>query len=189
VRTFVIVHGWQGSGPDHWQTWLAARLRDRGERVLYPSLPEPDEPRLDRWRAALDHALHEAGADSHVLCHSLGCVLWFHHAARRRPPVARALLVAPPAAMTEPEVATFFPVPYDAAGVAAAAGETLLLCSDGDPYCPERADRAYPGLETVLVPGGAHLNTDAGYGAWPWVERWALEDVPDAPAARPVRDE
>ena len=41
--SFLILHGWQGSGPGHWQTWLAGRLRDRGERVSYPELPEhPD---------------------------------------------------------------------------------------------------------------------------------------------------
>ena len=29
VRSFLILHGWQGSGPDHWQTWLAERLAAR----------------------------------------------------------------------------------------------------------------------------------------------------------------
>jgi len=52
--SFLILHGWQGSGPGHWQTWLAGRLRDRGERVSYPELPEPDTPRLERWREALE---------------------------------------------------------------------------------------------------------------------------------------
>jgi predicted alpha/beta hydrolase family esterase len=189
MRTFLIVHGWQGSSVEHWQTWLARRLGRAGERVLYPSLPKPDEPRLDRWLGALDHALQEAEGDTHVLCHSLGCVLWFHHAARAPVPVARALLVAPPAPMTEPEVATFWPAPFDAAAVEAAAGETLLVCSDGDPYCPGRADRVYPGLATKLVPGGAHLNTDAAYGPWPWVEQWGLEGIPDEPAGGAARDE
>jgi predicted alpha/beta hydrolase family esterase len=179
MATFLIIHGWQGSSIEHWQTWLARRLQKRGEHVLYPSLPEPDEPRLDRWLAALDHALGEADDETHVLCHSLGCVLWFHHAAREPAPkpVARALLVAPPGALTDPEVATFFPVPFDAAAVEAAAGETLLVCSEGDPYCPKRGDRTYPGLRTKLVDGGAHLNADAGYGPWPWVEQWALRSA------------
>src|SRR3954470_12232349 len=45
----LILHGWQGSGPDHWQTWLAGRLRDRGAHVQYPSLPDCDVPCPDRW--------------------------------------------------------------------------------------------------------------------------------------------
>jgi predicted alpha/beta hydrolase family esterase len=189
MRTFLLLHGWHGPSVEHWQTWLSRRLRQRGERVLYPSLPEPDEPRLGRWLAALDDALQEAEGETHVLCHSLACVLWFHHAARAPGPVARVLLVAPPGALRDPAVATFFPVPYDARAVRAAARETRLVCSDGDPTCPAGADRAYPGLEATVVPGGAHLDTDAGYGPWPWAERWALEGVPDEPAGGPARDE
>lgn len=173
ARTFLILHGWQGSGPEHWQTWLADRLGARGERVLYPALPDRDEPRLDAWLSALDRHLEEAGDGVRVLCHSLGCILWFHHAARRPQPVARALLVAPPS-VVYPEFASFFPVPYDAALVRAAAAETLLVAGEGDPYCPPRADRAFPALDAHVVPGGAHLNTDAGYGPWPWAEEWAL---------------
>jgi predicted alpha/beta hydrolase family esterase len=123
-----------------------------------------------------------------VLCHSLAAILWFHHAARGPAPVERALLVAPPS-VVHPEFASFFPPPFDARAVRAAARETLLVCAEGDPYCAERGDRAYPGLETVLVPGGGHVNADAGFGPWPWAERWALEGVPDEPAAVPVRDE
>ena len=26
----LILHGWQGSGPDHWQSWLAGRLTAAG---------------------------------------------------------------------------------------------------------------------------------------------------------------
>ena len=36
----LIVHGLGGSGPDHWQTWLASRLAARGVSVSYPDLPD-----------------------------------------------------------------------------------------------------------------------------------------------------
>ena len=51
---YLILHGWQGSGPDHWQTWLADRLRADGHDVRYPALPDPDHPRLADWLRALD---------------------------------------------------------------------------------------------------------------------------------------
>jgi serine hydrolase len=173
MGSFLILHGWTGSGVEHWQSRLALALRRAGGRVLYPELPDADEPQRDRWLAALDEQLAEAGSDATVLCHSLACLLWFHHAARSPDPVARALLVAPPT-VVYPEFASFFPVPFDPAKVTAAAAETLLVCADGDPYCPERADRAFPGLPTRLVPNGGHVNTDAGFGPWPWAERWVL---------------
>ena len=96
--SFLILHGWQGSGPVHWQTSLTGRLRDRGERVSYPELPEPDTPRLDRWCEALDLELAREPGGLVVLCHSLACVLWLQHArvTDGYPRAERVLLVAPP---------------------------------------------------------------------------------------------
>jgi len=174
---YIVLHGWQGSGPGHWQSWLAGRL----EPVAYPALPDPDRPRLAPWLAALRDELARAAPEPVVLCHSLGSVLWLHHAATRAPDDPRAgrvLLVAPPCACADvPELADFFPVPRDPAAIAAAAAETRLVTSDRDPYCPEGAPRAYGaplGVPTDLVPGGGHLNADAGYGPWPALEAWVL---------------
>src|SRR5205814_639822 len=72
----------------------AVDMRGRGLVVSYPELPEADAPRLERWLAALDDELGRLpAAETTVLCHSLGCLLWLHHDG---PDVARALLVAPP---------------------------------------------------------------------------------------------
>jgi len=40
VVAFLILHGLEGSGSEHWQTWLAGRLRERGLEVAYPDLPD-----------------------------------------------------------------------------------------------------------------------------------------------------
>ena len=43
----LILHGYLGNSPEHWQTWLAGRL----EGARYPELPDPEHPRLERgWR-------------------------------------------------------------------------------------------------------------------------------------------
>ena len=175
----LILHGWEGSGPDHWQTWLAGRL---GEAAAFPVLPEPDLPELEPWLEALRATLAGLAEAPTVLCHSLGSVLWLHYAARRAesdPQAGRVLLVAPPCACAGvPEIAGFFPVPRGAGAVArAATGETRVVCSDADPYCPEGAVRAYAerlGVEAEVLPGAGHLNADAGFGPWPEVEAWAL---------------
>ncbi|MFE9593124.1 alpha/beta hydrolase [Streptomyces sp. NPDC006294] len=59
--------------------------------------------------------------------------------------------------------------------VRAAAAVTRLVAGDGDPYCPGGTERHFGrplGLDTDVVPGGAHLDLDAGYGAWPSVLAW-----------------
>ena len=55
----LVLHGWQGSGPGHWQRWLASELRAGGHHVGFPELPECDVPCPDQWGASL-HAELEA---------------------------------------------------------------------------------------------------------------------------------
>jgi predicted alpha/beta hydrolase family esterase len=177
--SFLILHGWQGSGPGHWQTWLAGRLRERGARVSYPDLPEPDSPRLDRWLEALDRELAAAPDKLAVLCHSLACVLWLQHAQLTGSREAeRVLLVAPPSPTAElPGVEGFFPLAVEPVDVARAAGSTEIVASDNDPYCPEGAEQLYGvslELPVHVIDGAGHLNPAAGYGPWPQVERWCF---------------
>jgi uncharacterized protein len=186
-QTVLIVHGLGGSGPDHWQTWLAGRLRERGARVSYPDLPEPDAPRLDAWVGALGDEVARLGPTGLVVaCHSLGSVTWLHLASRSTGPLAeRVLLVAPPSTGAGvPEIAEFVPAPLDPAAVAGAAGSTRVVCADaGDPYRPEGPELYEPlGVPIDVVEGGGHLNTDAGYGPWPAAESWCLD-----PSAVPIR--
>jgi uncharacterized protein len=175
---FLLLHGWQGSGPEHWQTWLAGRLRERGEHVSYPRLPDPDEPKLGDWLAAFDEQLAQPEGLV-VLCHSLACIVWLHRARSvEEAPVERALLVAPPSAVIDAMgLPGFFPLHAAPADIARAARSTLLVHSDNDPYCPEGAGALYAeplGIPAKLLPGAGHINTDAGYGPWPALERWCL---------------
>jgi predicted alpha/beta hydrolase family esterase len=189
----LILHGWHGSGPAHWQTWLAGRLSDAGAHVQYPTLPECDVPCPDRWGATLHRevrALAKAEGERVVICHSLGCVLWLREAANIRPQhrVDRVVLVAPPCPGAKvPELAGFYPTGADTAAIDAAAGHTRLVCSDDDAYCPGRGAALHWGrpleLAVDLLPGAGHLNVKAGYGPWPEMEAWALGDS-DAVVAR-----
>ena len=186
---FLILHGWQGSGPEHWQTWLAGRLRAAGHHVQYPELPACDEPCPDRWGIAFRSELGRLAARQEdqrvVVAHSLGCVLWLREAANVAPSrrVDRVALVCPPCpGAAVPELAGFYPTGAERAAVAAAAGETRLVCTDDDPYCPgENAARywAQPlGLTVELLPGAGHVNVEAGFGPWPEMEAWCLGERP-----------
>ena len=178
----VIVHGWQGNEPSHWQTWLAAELSGSGRDVRYPSLPDVDTPQLSPWLAALDGTLDGLPDDGFdVVCHSLGVLLWLHHArAGDRPRPARVVLVAPPSPRTPiPELAPFLPVPLDVDLVRHAADGTVLVCSDNDPYCPEGAAIAYGRplkMATTVLPGLRHINVEAGFGPWPAMLDWCGRD-------------
>jgi predicted alpha/beta hydrolase family esterase len=174
ARNFLILHGLEGSGPGHWQTWLAARLRADNERVAYPDLPDADMPSLHTWREALHGELDALpGGEVVVVCHSLSCLLWLHHVAEGGAQADRVLLVSPPSETAAvPQIAGFFPVPLPALATGA-----RLVCSDNDPYCPEGAETVYGealGIPVDVLPGAGHMNLDAGYGPWPAAEAWCL---------------
>jgi predicted alpha/beta hydrolase family esterase len=192
----LILHGWQGSGAGHWQTWLAQRLREHGAHVQYPDLPDCDVPCPDRWGTALHQHLRALAAgegERVVVAHSLGCVLWLREASRIEPDhrVDRVALVAPPCpGSAVPELARFYPTGADRAAIEAAAGHTRLICSDNDAYCPGRGAAEHWGrplqLEVDLLPGAGHLNVEAGYGPWPEMEAWARGETARLAAGEPV---
>jgi hypothetical protein len=167
----LILHGYEGNDPAHWQTWLARRLRDDGHDVAYPDLPAPFEPDLEAWLTALAPLRTDGDV---VVCHSLACLLWLHHRSRGGRPAERVLLVAPPgpgAATDVPALAGFYPVPLDPA----LADGARLVHSDNDPYCPEGAGDVYAkplGIEADLLPGAGHINADSGFGPWTEAMAW-----------------
>lgn len=183
-RRTLLLHGWQNRRPaGHWQFWLAERLRARGEQVLYPQLPRPDEPLLDEWIERLEGELAQLGdGERVVICHSLSCLLWAHAASSLgdRLRATRLMWVAPPGPSAFVQaIATFAPNGLDADAIAATAPMRRLVCAHDDPQCPERADDCYGslGFSSHVLPGAGHIDPDAGYGAWPAIERWALGDV------------
>jgi uncharacterized protein len=185
-RSFLLLHGWQNRRPEgHWHRVLAGELTALGHHVVYPQLPEPDEPDLGTWLDRL-HAhlkeLAEGPGERVVVGHSLSVLLWLHAVARGGVRADRVLLAAPPSPGVVAgidEVVGFGGPAATAAGLRAAApGGTRLVAGDNDPYCPGGADRYYGrplGIDTDIVPGGGHLDILAGYGAWPSVLRWCLD--------------
>lgn len=181
VRTVVLLHGYEGNGPTHWQTWLAERLPHEGVVVRYPLLPDPFEPDLKSWARALGGELAaDQPRDRVVVAHSLACHLWAHVAAATATLLAdRAVLVAPPGVCET--TATFPrlpPGPLDAATLARASGRTDVVLGTDDPWRADPADFRRAGLDLRDVPGGAHLNVDAGLGPWPEMLDWILDRGP-----------
>jgi adenine-specific DNA-methyltransferase len=91
-------------------------------------------------------AAADSGATT-VLAHSLSCWFWLHHALAAEASVDRALLVAPPArdiCETIPELCVLPHPTLDPDAVARAAGETLLIFGDDDPYWGSATPAPWP---------------------------------------------
>ncbi len=198
---FLILHGWGGNKPAHWQEHLARGLQAAGANVHYPKMPDPMSPNPSAWMDALHAALADIPADATltVLAHSLGAINWMHHAAMHvpfGPQAERALLVAPPYVVREippldapPGAANFFPPPLSKSGIAALARETIIVASDTDDYATFDQSSAYAdglGVPIHKLAGAGHISPFYGYGEWPWVLDWALRRaaLPPLPNAK-----
>jgi len=173
----VLVYGYDGSGPGHWQRWLESELRQRQIPVAFPELPDPLHPQKDVWVATLADIAAQANSPVTFVCHSLGCWAVDHLLAEQGSRgVHAALLVAPPSPylLFEP-VESFLPPPRQRAAWAPLAGRSLLVGSDDDEFSAadefEEIARAI-GLGCHLIPGAGHINTATGYGPWPFVIEW-----------------
>ena len=195
----LILHGYGGNAPQHWQEYLYKHLTDAGVDVRYPRMPAPEDPELDAWLTVLDTSLRAIpqGSQVTVAAHSLGCILWMHYAAAKNIPIQadRVLLVSPPsrtlADLPEefaPKLAAFYPPPLSAEGVALAGRETVIVASDTDDlttYPQAQSTAKTLGIESFLMPGAGHISPYYGYGEWPWVVDWCLRRAALPPELRP----
>lgn len=164
----LILHGWNGSEPPHWQDWLAKKLESEGIIVSFPELPKKDHPDRDEWVATALEEIERFKPNA-VVCHSLGCTLWFHLVNTYQiEGIEKLLLVSPPYNQTEiPTIATFFPVetPKELQ-----AKQTLMVVSDDDPYLSmKQAGELFQTLDvkTKILQEAGHINSESGFGPLP----------------------
>ncbi len=194
----LILHGWGGNKPAHWQERLYAALTEAGATVRYPRFPDPLAPQPGMWLERLADEMKNAEDNAGpltVVCHSLGAITWMHYATQVTTQVAdRVLLVAPPYVMPDIPptdapvgVSAFFPPPMDAPAIARAARETTLIASDNDDYATFEQTKAYADRLEIpihLLSGAGHISPYWGYGEWPWVFDWCLGNADFPPLPR-----
>ncbi len=181
-NSFLIIHGLGGSGPDHWQTWLAHELKQRNHQVYYPTFSNFDSPNKTVWLEELSNLMKTIPENNNltVITHSLGCILWLHYARNQNKRIAKqVILVAPPSpTIILSEAKSFFPVPLDGNHLKRAAEEILFIHSSNDPYCSTDDSKNYLNLElpSITIPNAGHINTNSGHGQWPWILDLCLSD-------------
>lgn len=174
-HSFLIIHGLGGSGPDHWQTWLAQELTKRNYHVCYPTFSNFNSPNKEVWLEELAAAIATIPKNHRltVITHSLGCLLWLHYAANQNRRIAKqVVLVAPPSpSIVLSEAKPFYPVPLNGQQLPRTAEDTLFVHSSNDPYCSMKDAEKYIniGLPSITFPNMGHINANSGHGRWPWI--------------------
>lgn len=160
----LLLPGWTGSGPDHWQTRWERKL-STARRV---EQHDWERPILNAWVARLAEAVEEATRPVVLIAHSLGINTVAAAADLIDEKVAGAYLVAPVDKITD-ELADIDPAFFDIP-LRALTFPSVLIGSTSDPYCSiERAKElaAIFGSEFVDAGNSGHLNTASGHGPWP----------------------
>jgi predicted alpha/beta hydrolase family esterase len=167
AATVLIVPGYNGSGPDHWQTRWQAERRDcrRVEQARW------DDPDPDSWCAALDARAAASDPPVIIVAHSLGCAVVAHWVARggNIAGIAGALLVAP-CDVERPSlpgcIARFAPMP-----AVPLPFRSTVVASSNDSYATlERARGFAREWGSAFINAGmlGHINAGSGLGSWPF---------------------
>ncbi len=170
TATFLIVPGWNGSGPGHWQT-IWERRHDNFQRIEQDNWNRPSPK---QWVDAIQRTVQEIHAPVFLVAHSLGSLAvaqWAESGDCGR--VGGAFLVAPPwltaSDSCPPQLAEFLPVPTSKLPF-----PSILAASEDDPYLPieiaVRLARAW-GSEFADLGRQGHINIASGHGDWPEGER------------------
>ena len=179
-RNVLILPGWQGSEPDHWQS--------RWERLHgYTRVEQHDwmRPLRGDWIARLEDVLLSLDGPAVLVAHSLGCqhvAAWAAHS-RNTGLVKAALLVAPPDVERE-DGGAMLPSWSPSASKKLPFGAALFASSD-DPFCSlARARQFAAAWGAALVETGprGHLNAESGLGDWPEVHEQLQQLMRDTSA-------
>lgn len=147
-KRIFIVHGWSGSPNEGWLSWLNEELAIKGLTAFAPALPDPDQPRIEKWIPALTQAVGEVDEETYFVGHSLGCqaIARFLVLLPKDIKVGGAIFVAPFfKRLSSPDLiepATFETAqhwlysPLDLKQVATHIPKSVAIFSDNDPDVP-----------------------------------------------------
>lgn len=163
--TVLILPGWQGSGPLHWQMkWV--------EKYGYQVVEQSDwmRPLRGDWLARLDDVVSDIEGHVYLAAHSLGCiqVAAWASISKQAHKVKAALLVAPSDVEAPPLKDVFNS--WRPIAVTKMPFQSALISSQNDPYCSvERAQSFAKAWGSELINAGpqGHLNADSLLGDWP----------------------
>ncbi|WP_430433864.1 RBBP9/YdeN family alpha/beta hydrolase [Methyloversatilis sp.] len=157
MDSVLVVPGLNGSGPEHWQSWIEPLLG--ATRVEQADWSQPD---IDLWSARVADAVRLAPGRVWLVAHSFGCLASAVAAQTVAERIAGALFVAPASpdkfGISERIPATPFPFP------------AVVAASRNDPWMKFLAAASWAerwGAQLVDLGDAGHVNTESGHGAWP----------------------
>lgn len=168
----LIIPGYQGSGEEHWQTWMEREIPG-ARRVAQ----DWELPILVRWAENIRSEIDHSSSPVWLVAHSFGCLSAVVAASDRANKIAGAMLVAP----ANPErfslgglqgigdfskgtgLSAWMPkdkLPFPA----------FMVASTNDPWMPYDSAQRWAelwGIRFIGLRNAGHINVPSGFGPWP----------------------
>lgn len=161
----LIVPGYKGSGPDHWQSRWEAKL-SAARRV---QMGDWHKPVFEDWKANLLEAARQATKPILFIGHSVGAQVIVAAADEFEKEVAGAMLVAPPD-VENPNIRPRHLLTFGPARRDPLPFPSVTIASRNDPFCPfDKAEEMAADWGSLFMDAGesGHINHESGHGPWP----------------------
>lgn len=172
MKRIYIIHGWSGSSTSDWMPWLRDALEKEGLSVSVPDMPDPDNPKMERWVDFLTALAANADTDTYFVGHSMGCqaIVRYLSALPENVRIGGAIFVAPVhktiknMSESESDIAGPWlntPILWDK--IRLHSNSFVVVYSDNDPYIPSEDAELFGknlGARLVLDPNRGHFSDD-----------------------------
>jgi len=161
----LMVPGYKGSGPDHWQSRWEAKL-SAARRV---AMGDWHKPVFEDWKQNLLEVVNAAEKPVILIGHSIGSQVIVRCANEFKRPIAGAMLVAPPD-VENPKIRPKHLLTFGPASREPLPFPSVTVASRNDPFCSiEKAEAMATDWGSLFMDAGdsGHINHESGHGPWP----------------------
>lgn len=173
MKTVLIIHGIGGYAGIHWQRWLHDELLRRNLHVLMPNLPNPQKPDRKEWLSTvLELTRNINPSDLIIVGHSLGVATAMDMIEAVNKKVSMLVSVSGLYRDYGLELNSYFLKKrnINMAKVKSLISKVVIVYGDNDPYVLQDMHQklsANLDVKPLVIKSGGHLNTDAGFSAFP----------------------
>lgn len=187
MKKVYIIHGWSGSPDKPLFRWLASELEKAGYAVEVPSMPDPDEPKIETWVPFLSRVVGMPDSNTFFIGHSIGCqaILRFLETLPEGTKIGGAVFIAGwydvrnlQGEEEERIVGPWVNTPRNDEKIREVINRAIVIFSDNDPFVAPENQQAWEnkvGAKIIIEHGKGHFEAEDGVTSLPSALQAMLE--------------
>lgn len=145
TKRIFLIHRWDGNPEADWYPWLKTELKAKDFNFSIPTMPNPEEPKIDEWVNKLKEIIPKPDEQTYFIGHSIGCqtILRYLESLLEEIKIGGVILVAPWLHLTgleteeEKEIAKpWLETPIDFDKIKKHTDNFIAIFSNNDPFVP-----------------------------------------------------